>query len=907
MITFENPAFLLLLIPLVIGQILWHFPSRSGNILQFFINLFLVCALSGMNIRLPEKEGTLFILCDRSLSMPAGAEKVMEQHISNISKKMKNAPGIISFAGTSLVESSPGSGSFKGFRGVLSDRNASRTGNAINEALRLIPQGTPGRILLISDGLWNGNSPESALSRAVMRRIQVDLLPLKTESGRDFAITGVTAPLRVAPGEYCSVVCQVYAPFPARIKCRIRKDQGAWQSREVSLQRGMNRIFWRDRSSRSGVSRFDFAIEPPQGDETVENNTASHLVETGNPGKILLLSRTPSGNLGKLLRASGFDVETVSPPSPKVTPENLGSYRAVILENLPASALEPRTIALMAELVRSGRMGLLMTGGSSSFAVGGWYKTPVGDILPAALEQQHDIRRRKAAVMIALDRSGSMAANIDGVTKMAMANLAASESYKLLSPLDEFGLIAVDSSVHQVVPLANKGDSPDPTGNILSIESMGGGIFIDKALHEALRQLSESKAPVRHLLLFADAADAEQPGNYRELLQRAVKAGITVSVVGLGSEASCDAGLLKEIARLGRGKCYFADNASELPRIFAEDTFVMARASFVREKSFFTPTADLSLLPGAEKITGELESAAYNLCFPKEQSRVLLNVKGTSPTPAALTGYAGLGRTAALAIEADGEFSGAFASDARAGTLLAALIRYVMMPRETTRKDCFITQSMDAGIFKSGILLDPERRKLPFAQTPRLKVLISHTNGKVELRTLPFTWQGADHLSAELPVPSGATVNGAVEFSDGEMAALAPAVNTLSPEFAGAGSQDIADLIRRMGGTVRSNFDNLGSLMEVQKSYRSCRVWLLGGAIVLLLLQIWMRRCGKEFPIPPLTVPSFTLPRWKKTVSPARKKKVGSPQKEAPASSDMKSGEPEQSALSEALKRAKRK
>ena len=42
-------------------------------------------------------------------------------------------------------------------------------------------------------------------------------------------------------------------------------------------------------------------------------------------------------------------------------------------------------------------------------------------------------------------------------------------------------------------------------------------------------------------------------------------------------------------------------------------------------------------------------------------------------------------------------------------------------------------------------------------------------------------------------------------------------------------------------------------------------------------------------------------------VEEARKKKVESPQKEAPASSDVKSGEPEQSALSEALKRAKRK
>ncbi len=838
MIHFEHPVFLLLLIPLVIFQFLRPFSSRSVNILQFFINLLLVCALSGLQLKLPEKEGILFILCDRSSSMPQGSEKLMEKQIGIISKKMKNPPGIISFAGKTVIEQTPGGKNFKNFTGSLSNTNASFVGDAMENALKLIPHGTPGRLLLISDGNWNGASPESAFSKAVMRRIPVDFLPLKRNVVNDFAITGISAPSAVFPGEYASIVCQIYAPYSAALKCRIRKNSGAWHEREVALQPGLNHIFWRDRSGSSGVSRFDFEIMPPEEDQIRENNAARHLISVKGKGRILLLTSSPSGNLGKLLEAKGFDVKVIRPPSAELSPETLGSYRAVILENLPASAVGSENIALMAELVRSGRMGLLMTGGRQSFAAGGWYKTPVAEILPVTFEKQHDLRRRNSAVMMALDRSGSMAATVDGVTKMNMANLAAAESYKLLAPDDEFGLIAVDSSVHEVVPLGRKKSLPDPTPSILAIESMGGGIFVDKALHECVRQLLSSKAPVRHLLLFADAADAEQPGNYKELISRAVKAGITVSVVGLGSDKSTDAELLRDIARRGNGKCYFADNASELPRIFAEDTFVMVRSSFVKGKTSLRPAVELRGLPGAENIRGDLESGAYNLCFPGEKSRVLMRTCDEESAPVAVIGYGGLGKTAVLAVEADGEFSGKFSSDPRGGTLLAALTRYVFMPDEKGFKGCFITSGMESGIFKSDIHLDPERRTPPFGGRTVLALLVTHPDGKVSRHTLPFTWKTPDQLSASFLIPPGGIVNGAVEFSDGKVIPLAPVAHTISPEFHPLEKKDISFWISETGGRIKSSFDDIGAQLLPLKTFRSLRPWLLGSAIVLLLLQV---------------------------------------------------------------------
>ena len=92
-----------------------------------------------------------------------------------------------------------------------------------------------------------------------------------------------------------------------------------------------------------------------------------------------------------------------------------------------------------------------------------------------------------------------------------------------------------------------------------------------------------AKAGTKHIILFADAADSEEPGDYKTLVAKCVKAGITISVVGLGTEKDCDAELLKDIARRGGGQCMFTNVAQELPRLFAQDTFVIARSAFLDE------------------------------------------------------------------------------------------------------------------------------------------------------------------------------------------------------------------------------------------------------------------------------------------------------------------------------------
>src|SRR5207249_5571226 len=124
----------------------------------------------------------------------------------------------------------------------------------------------------------------------------------------------------------------------------------------------------------------------------------------------------------------------------------------------------------------------------------------------------------------------------------------------LLGPNDEFGCIAVDTEPHEIAPLGRLTDKEAIKGKVLRIESQGGGIYAYVALAKAADMLLKAEAGTKHIILFSDAADTEEPGDYRGLLAKCEKAGITVSVIALGKMTDPDAKLCEEIAKLGKGR-----------------------------------------------------------------------------------------------------------------------------------------------------------------------------------------------------------------------------------------------------------------------------------------------------------------------------------------------------------------
>src|SRR5206468_8902988 len=88
---------------------------------------------------------------------------------------------------------------------------------------------------------------------------------------------------------------------------------------------------------------------------------------------------------------------------------------------------------------------------------------------------------------------------------------------------------------------------------------------------------------VKHIILLTDG---EAPrGPYEELAKKMEAANISLSTIGIGSDA--DTNLLQELAQLGHGRYYDGNDPFDLPRLVVKETQQVQRAAIVEQD--FTP------------------------------------------------------------------------------------------------------------------------------------------------------------------------------------------------------------------------------------------------------------------------------------------------------------------------------
>ena len=114
----------------------------------------------------------------------------------------------------------------------------------------------------------------------------------------------------------------------------------------------------------------------------------------------------------------------------------------MILENVPANEIGMNGMETLASWVEETGSGLTMTGGQKSYGPGGYFKSPLDRVMPVSMEMRREHRKLSLAIVVALDRSGSMAMPAGGGrTKMDLADLGTVQVLDLLSPMDEIGVI----------------------------------------------------------------------------------------------------------------------------------------------------------------------------------------------------------------------------------------------------------------------------------------------------------------------------------------------------------------------------------------------------------------------------------------------------------------------------------
>src|SRR5580698_2360621 len=109
MLTFFQPIWLLLLIPLAAAWYAWPLPARGLKILRAIVFLFTVLALAQLAIKLPDRAGTVVVVADRSESMPQNSDSSEKEIVNLLYRAMgpRDQLGVVSFGREAVVEQSP--------------------------------------------------------------------------------------------------------------------------------------------------------------------------------------------------------------------------------------------------------------------------------------------------------------------------------------------------------------------------------------------------------------------------------------------------------------------------------------------------------------------------------------------------------------------------------------------------------------------------------------------------------------------------------------------------------------------------------------------------------------------------------------------------------------------------------
>lgn len=678
MIHFAHPEAFLLAIPLALTY-RWLFAAKPlVRVLRVLVLAFLLATLAEPFRRGAESGRDLILVVDRSLSVGDVESTVADW--ADRAKRNREAGdriGVVTFGTEAVVEVPPRADFAHSAPVRQVDRNATDIGRGLDAALASVPPDRNASFLLFSDGVNTGRDPLPSAREALRRGIRIDVIPVLRAQSFDLAVEEIGLPSALGPNEPFQFAAWVRADRAIEAPYRLLRDGVVIAEGRREFRAGINRLSFRDAIQETGVHRYELEVSM-EGDARHENDKARAVTVVGASKRVLVI--TPGGREDRLtrsLRAAGIEVDVASTSSVDLSQAGLSATRAIILENVPAREIGKQGMEAIANFVRDLGGGLWMTGGRASFGAGGYYHSPIEDVLPVSLEIRQEQRKFSLSMAIALDRSGSMAVTVSsGEVKMDLANAGAATAVGLLSPMDSISIIAVDSAAHVVVPSQAVDDPSEIQSRIRSIESMGGGIFVGAALDACAEQLSNSPQKTRHIVLFADANDSEEPGDYQTFVPKLRSAGVTVSVIGLGKETDSDAALLIEIAKLGGGRCFFVDDAAELPRVFAEETIQVAKSAFVEQDTAITMLPEV--LAMADLADLELPSVGgYSIAYPKPRCEIGALTIDEQESPMLAFHSIGLGRAAAFLGEIDGETSGGLTNYARYGDFVTTVTRWI--------------------------------------------------------------------------------------------------------------------------------------------------------------------------------------------------------------------------------------
>jgi len=406
-------------------------------------------------------------------------------------------------------------------------------------------RGAPlGGIVLFTDGAENSfRGASELLNRLAARRIPLHTVGLGPEiPKRDIEMESVSLPRRLLPGStgLARIGIRHHGMTGRKGQLEVRANNTLVESREIRFPGGSS-LFTEEvrlQPEESGINIYEFTVTAEVEENNRANNFRRGVIDVRNSApKLLYVEGRPrweykflrralvddeSLQLESLLRTAlnkfyrqGIDDETTLAAGFPNSREQLFEYRGLIIGDVESAFFSYAQMELIRDFVSERGGGLLMLGGGSTLADGGFRNTPIEEALPVWLDQPVQGRVIKASYL--RDAAHPAVTGYGSIHPALQLAADTEENIRLWSELPEItdrnlvgGLKPGATVLAEAVPAEDNRKSPllvsQRFGRGLSLVFLSGSSWRWQMLrsHEDLSHEVFWKQLLRWLVAFAD-------------------------------------------------------------------------------------------------------------------------------------------------------------------------------------------------------------------------------------------------------------------------------------------------------------------------------------------------------------------------------------------------------------------
>lgn len=815
-------AWLLLAVPLV-----WFLPARARRkaqaALRSLVLSLVIVALAQPVLLTPRAGGHRAVVLDRTASVDDGARAAALSAAAELAEAGAPDVTVLQLGGEvpALEEN--------GVWLRAGADNATPLGATLDLAAQSISAGTPGAVVLLTDGRATERQWGKPLGQLLERGLPVHVVPLASKQG--LFLADLRTPT-VRPGETARVAVDVVGAG-AGVEVLLRLEDAVVARSGRFDADGRRTVVLELEGGAPGFHPFTVELAAPQAADTASRRAGVLVVR--DPVRVLYLGERQQGAPARLrtLVGEGFAFADVQPGAEGF---DFRHHDLAMLDDMPARALPQSAQRALADAVANEGLGLLHSGGGAAFADGGYYGQPLADVLPVELRGEEDKVDPSVGLAIIIDTSGSM-----GGTRIELAKQIARIAVRRLQPHDRIGIVEFYGAKHWAVPMqpaANKIEIDRAIGRMKAI----GGTVLYPAMQEAYYGLKNVNTRFKHILLITDAG--VEDSNYERMTRRIAKDGINVSTILVGQGGHNL--IMSDIANWGRGRFYAVGDQFSLVELVLKQPSTRKPPRYKRGAFRVRGLGGAGWWGPVPRAAPPL--AGYAEVEARDGAEVLLETDAQDGArhPLLASWRHGLGRVTALMTEPVGEGTAPWRDWPDYGEFLSRVLARTAADHAPFH--LALTRRGDA------LTLRAERDEPDNALVPEAH-LVDADGERLAARPVVFREQAPGLFEATIDAPRGETVRVVVEAAGRRQRVAAAANSDIAPETQvdPRSALPLERLAQRTGGTVLSvavppeAFAVGSATSEAATSLAIARLWpflLLAGLLAYLgelLYRRWPR------------------------------------------------------------------